>query len=160
MNNRYYRKRERILALFIVIANVLCLFFLHINSLNKITSPYLTLRNTPNANVALNYIAMQNEQYTLITTRDEWALIYTKNHVGWVEKDTLTQTNITPTAYMKPVKPIDNTVSAFRDPRSTEQEIGKLDSATTYYVYVERNNWSQIIYNDQIAWVETAKLMK
>lgn len=160
MNYAQYKKRERFLSVMIATIISILIYMLYVASFKIITSPYLTLRQDSKTDTPLIYIAPKEQRYAVITTKDTWSYIYTKGQLGWVPNNELDQTNIITSEHVIAVKPESDSVPVFSHPRESEKEIGKLDQNTTYYVYYERNNWSQIIYNNQIMWVDSEKLIK
>lgn len=160
MNYARYKKRERFLSVMIITIISIIIYILYVASFKTITSPYLTLRQDSKTDTPLIYIAPKEQHYAVITTQDNWSFIYTKGQLGWVLNNEFNQNNISASEHVIAVKPESDSVPVFSHPRESEKEIGKLDQNTTYYVYYERNNWSQIIYNNQIMWVDSEKLIK
>lgn len=160
MNYNQYKKRERFLSVMIAIIMSILIYILYVSSFKTISSPYLTLRQDSKTEIPLSYVAPKEQQYAVITTKDTWSYIYTKGQLGWVPNNELNQDHIITSDHVIAVKPVNDSVPVFSHPRESEKEIGKLDKNTTYYIYYERNNWSQIIYNNQIMWVDSEKLIK
>lgn len=160
MNYARNKKRERFISVIITIIVCTLLYFLYVASFKTITSPYLTLRQEPKNDIALTYVAPKNQKYAVIKTQNNWSYIYTNGQLGWVANHEFNKNNITPSEHVIAVKADSDSVPVFSNPRESEKEIGKLDQNLTYYVYYERNNWSQIIYNNQIMWVDSEKLIK
>lgn len=159
MNYARYKKRERLISVIITIIVSITIYFLYIASFKTITSPYLTLRQDPKFDTPLIYITPKSQQYAIITTNNNWSYIYTNGQLGWVPNDEFNKDTISTSEYVIAVKPENDNVSVFSNPRESEKESGKMDQNTIYYVYYKRNNWSQIIYNNQIMWVDSEKLI-
>lgn len=160
MNYAQNKKRERFLSVIIATIISILIYMLYVASFKTITSPYLTLRPDSKTDIPLIYIAPKAQQYAIITTKNTWSYIYTKGQLGWVPNNELDQNDIITSEHVIAVKPVNDSVPVFSHPRESEKEMGKLDQNTIYYVYYERNNWSQIIYNNQIMWVDSEKLIK
>lgn len=160
MKHARYKSRERFISVMITVVISITIYLLYVASFKTITSPYLTLRQEPKTDIPLIYVAPKEQQYAVIKKENNWSYIYTKGQFGWVSDEDFNKNDIVTSEHVIAVKPESDSVSVFSHPRESEKEVGKLEQNATYYVYYERNNWSQIIYNNQIMWVDSEKLIK
>ncbi|MBF0779918.1 MULTISPECIES: N-acetylmuramoyl-L-alanine amidase [unclassified Granulicatella] len=149
------RKKRRILTLTICTILILNIFFLYLSVKNTVKSDYLAIRSTPNLQTSLQELVLKGEKMTILKKQNDWTQIFTNNHTGWVLTDDLESEIVNVSNSASLVKPIKSGISVYKDHRSTDKEIGKLDTNTTYLKYYEKNNWSQIVYNQSVAWVES-----
>ncbi|MBS4761482.1 hypothetical protein KG089_02015 [Carnobacteriaceae bacterium zg-ZUI252] len=154
------KKKERFIGLLVIIATSISMIGLYLFSFKTVDVPYLTLRPNADVQTQVSAVVPQNHRYATIDQRDGWTYIFADGKTGWLRTNDFTQQDLAHNDAVYAVKPIDDTVSIYDNPRSTEKELGKLTRNTIYYVYYERNNWSQIVFNDRAVWVQTDKLIK
>lgn len=152
------KKKEILITLLCISVFCACIFLLKISTLTTIKNSYVPIRATKDDTAPLTHLLLKDSQYTTLKYESEWEHVQFNNgQSGWFFKGDLTS-SLETQKNVQLVKPIKASVPVFKDSRSTDKELGKLDVGTVYYKFYERNNWAQIVYNNQIVWVELSSL--
>lgn len=146
-------------AFFLIIISGLTILFLSQASATIVKADYIITRATPNQTSVAIQTLKKDEKITVVEKNGEWTtLIINDQKVFALTKDIEANTIDTMRTSTQ-VTPVKQQVNIYKDDRTTNKTIGTLTYGQTYLKYSEKGEFSQIVFNNEIGWVET-KLLK
>lgn len=156
-NPRFLPKKRNFL---IIIALFICISFASIVALANdntvvVETSVLNVRQGPGLSHDVITEVHQNDRLHVIERQNEWIKIrLDDNNVGWVASWLVHQPEITTESQQTAVVTGD-TVN-IRSQATTESDIlGVVEKDSELNVVYQDGNWSQIVYNDQVAWISS-----
>ncbi|NEW62462.1 SH3 domain-containing protein [Granulicatella sp. zg-ZJ] len=152
-NNRFI-----ILTATIIIVAILNIYFLSLVTTTLVKAEYIAVRQNANTDSVIQQLVKKDSKVTILKKEKNWVHIFYDNTQGWIQEEDLYADQVNVTHSGSTMSVAKENVSVFKDPRSTDKEIGKLDRQATYLKFFDKNDWSQILYQNELAWVESSAL--
>lgn len=149
------QKKQQILTLTILSVLILNIIFLNLSVSKQITADYIPLRSSNTIQSDVQELITKDNTLTILKQTGEWSKVFVHNRVGWVLSSELDNAKVNASNTAITVKATQAGVSVFKDTRSTDKELGKLNVETVYLKYFDKNGWSQIVYQNALAWVKS-----
>lgn len=148
------------IAIILVVLCTLALFFLSRTPSSIIKADYVVTRTTPSTTSVAVQTVKKNEQIVILEKKGDWStILIDEQKVYALTKDIENETVDTSNLAIK-VTPTKNQVPIFHDERTTNKVVQTLTYGDIYLKYSEKGEFSQIIVNNDIYWVETKLLKK
>jgi N-acetylmuramoyl-L-alanine amidase len=133
------------------------------NSVNKNTAEtntnQLRVRTGPGTNFRISGYLNKGQAVSVIDENENWIKISAGFGEGWVAREYLDfnnkSTNTTKEGNNVSIDTgkVTDTLNVRNEPSTTGQVIGKLEKGTSISIYSQKNNWIEIKYANQSAWI-------